>query len=98
VLRSFGRYRLNKGEPPENLAWIPTTTRNQPVPSGRDLLRWEDDIVPMLEVCHNPRDRALIAPQFEASCRSGELFDIRVGDVFDGEYTTNLHVDRKRGE
>jgi len=69
-----------------------------PVPSERDLLRWEEDVVPMLEACHNPRDRALIAVQFEAGCRSGELFDIRVGDVFDGEYTTSLHVDGKRGE
>jgi len=100
ALRSFGRYRLKKDEPPESLAWIPTTTSNDfnPVPSERDLLRWEEDIVPMLEDCHNPRDRALIAVQFEAGCRSGELFDIRVGDVFDGEYTTSLHVDGKRGE
>ncbi|ALG82876.1 site-specific integrase [Halanaeroarchaeum sulfurireducens] len=100
ALRSFGRYRLKKDEPPESLAWIPTTTSNDfnPVPSERDLLRWEEDVVPMLEACHNPRDRALIAVQFEAGCRSGELFDIRVGDVFDGEYTTSLHVDGKRGE
>jgi integrase len=100
ALRSFGRYRLKLEEPPESLAWIPTTTSNNfnPVPSERDLLFWEDDIVPMLEACHNPRDRALIALQFEAGCRSGELFDLRVGDIFDGEYTTSLHVDGKRGE
>lgn len=100
ALRSFGRYRLKRDEPPESLAWIPTTTSNDfnPVPSERDLLRWEEDVVPMLEACHNPRDRALIAVQFEAGCRSGELFDLRVGDVFDGEFTTSLHVDGKRGE
>ncbi|WP_338740353.1 site-specific integrase [Haloplanus salilacus] len=100
ALRSFGRYRLKRDEPPDSLAWIPTTTSNDfdPVPSERDLLRWEDDVVPMIEACHNPRDKALIAVQFEAGCRSGELFDIRVGDVFDGEYTTSLHVDGKRGE
>ena len=100
VLRSFGRYRLKRDEPPESLEWIPTTTSNDfnPVPSERDLLRWENDVVPMLDACHNPRDRALIAVQFEAGCRSGELFDLRVGDIFDGEYTTSLHVDGKRGE
>jgi hypothetical protein len=52
----------------------------------------------MIETCQNPRDRALLAVQFEAGCRSGELFDLRVSDVFDGEYTTSLHVDGKRGE
>jgi integrase len=100
ALRSFGRYRLKLEEPPESLAWIPTTTSNDfnPVPSERDLLFWKDDVVPMIEACHNPRDRALIALQFEAGCRSGELFDLRVGDIFDGEYTTSLHVDGKRGE
>jgi integrase len=100
AIRSFGRYRLKRDEPPESLAWIPTTTSNDfdPVPSERDLLLWEDDVVPMIESCHNPRDRALIAVQFEAGCRSGELFDLKIGDVFDGEFTTSLHVDGKRGE
>jgi len=100
TLRSFGRYRLKRDEPPESLAWIPTTTSNDfnPVPSERDLLVWEDDVVPMIESCHNPRDRALLAVQFEAGCRSGELFDLRMGDIFDGEFTTSLHVDGKRGE
>jgi integrase len=100
ALRSFGRYRLKRDEPPETLSWIPTTTSNDfnPVPSERDLLVWEDDVVPMIESCHNPRDRALLAVQFEAGCRSGELFDLRMGDIFDGEFTTSLHVDGKRGE
>ncbi|AUX09232.1 integrase family protein [Halalkaliarchaeum desulfuricum] len=100
ALRSFGRYRLKLDDPPESLAWIPTTTSNNfdPVPSERDLLLWEADVVPMIEACHNARDRALIAVQFEAGLRSGELFDLRVGDVYDGEYTTSLHVDGKQGE
>jgi integrase len=100
ALRSFGRYRLKREEPPESLAWIPTTTSNNfdPTPSERDLLLWEEGVIPMIESCHNPRDRALLAVQFEAGCRSGELFDIRVGDVFDGKFTTSLHVDGKRGE
>lgn len=55
ALRSFGRYRLKREEPPETLAWIPTTTSNDfnPVPSERDLLLWREDVVPMLEVCHD---------------------------------------------
>ena len=100
VLRSFGRYRLKQNEPPDSLAWIPTGTSNDfnPVPSKRDLLLWEKDVVPMIEAAHNPRDKALFAVQFEAGLRSGELFDLRVGDVFDGEHTVGVHVDGKTGE
>lgn len=100
ALRSFGRYRLKLDEPPETLSWIPTTTSSDfdPTPSERDLLMWEEDVLPMIEAAHNPRDRALFAVQFEAGLRSGELFDLRVGDIYDGQYTTSLHVDGKEGE
>lgn len=36
--------------------------------------------------------------QFEAGLRAGELYDLRIGDVFDGDHTTGLHVDGKLGE
>jgi hypothetical protein len=29
AIRSFGRYRLKRDEPPESLVWIPTTTSNE---------------------------------------------------------------------
>ena len=100
ALRSFGRYRWKRDEPPAALAWIPTGTSNDfnPVPSARDLLDWEDDVVPMIDAARNPRDKALFAVQFEAGLRSGELFELRVGDVFDAEHTVGIHVDGKRGE
>jgi len=100
ALRSFGRYRLKQDEPPAALDWIPTGTSNSfnPVPSERDLLFWEEDVVPMIDAAHNPRDKALFAVQFEAGLRSGELFDLRVGDVFDAEHTVGVHVDGKQGE
>lgn len=99
-LRSFGRYRLKLSEPPETLDWIPTTTSQSfdPVPSERDLLFWEEDVKPMIEAARNPRDKALFAVQFEAGCRSGELFDLHVRDVFDSEHTVGIHVDGKQGE
>ncbi|MDS0476794.1 tyrosine-type recombinase/integrase [Natrinema sp. 1APR25-10V2] len=100
ALRSFGRYRLKQDEPPAVLSWIPTGTSNDfnPVPSERDLLLWEDDVVPMIDAAHNSRDKALFAVQFEAGLRSGELFDLRVDDVFDAKHTVGVHVDGKRGE
>ncbi|WP_331235134.1 tyrosine-type recombinase/integrase [Natronorarus salvus] len=100
TLRTFGRFALGLEEPPESLSWIPTSTSNDfdPTPSERDLLTYEGDVKPMIDACQNPRDRALIVTQFEAGLRGGELYDLRAGDVFDGEHTAGLHVDGKRGE
>lgn len=100
TFRSFGRYRRKLQEPPESLAWIPTSTSNSfdPTPSERDLLKYHEEVIPMIESCLNPRDKALIAVQFEAGARGGELYDLRRGDVYDGEYTTGIHVDGKEGE
>jgi integrase len=100
-LRSFGRYANTiTEEPPESLSWIPSSTSNNfdPTPSERDLLTFEGDVEPMLEAASNDRDRALIALQFEAGLRSGELETLRVGDVFESEHTFAVHVDGKRGE
>ncbi|ADD05181.1 integrase family protein [Natrialba magadii ATCC 43099] len=100
ALRSFGRYRLKRDEPPESLTWIPTGTSNDfdPVPSERDLLTHDDVRAMIEEGSRNPRDKALLAVQFEAGLRGGELYDVRVGDVFDGEHSVGLHVDGKEGE
>jgi integrase len=99
ALRSFGRYRLKQEDPPETLAWIPTGTSNDfdPTPSERDLLV-QDNVEAMLAHCHNDRDRALIAVQFEAGLRGGELFDLEVGDIFDADHSVGLHVDGKEGQ
>ena len=100
ALRSFGRYRTKADEPPETLSWVPTGTSNDfdPVPSERDLLKFEHDIQPMLDACHNPRDKALIIVQFEGGLRGGELYDLRIGDVFDSNHSVGVHVDGKEGE
>jgi integrase len=100
ALRSYGRYRYQRDEPPESLDWIPTGTSNDfdPTPSERDLLDFDRHIQPMIKGTRNVRDAALIAVQFEAGLRGGELFDLRVGDVFDAEHTVGLHVDGKEGE
>jgi len=100
ALRNFGTYRLKRDEPPESLEWIPTGTSNDfdPVPSERDILDYQRDVQPMVEAAENPRDEAIIMVQFEAGLRAGELYDLRVGDVFDSDHSTGLHVDGKLGE
>ncbi|GGM63875.1 integrase [Halarchaeum rubridurum] len=100
ALRTVGRRATAGDEVPGPLAWVPTGTSNDfdPVPSERDLLDREQDVQPMIEAAQNPRDAALIAVQFEAGLRGGELYDLRVGDVFDGDHAVGLHVDGKQGE
>lgn len=99
AFRRFGTYRLKLDEPPDSLRWIPTTTSNDfnPVPSERDLLVF-DDVLDMIDAAQNPRDKAIFALQFEAGLRGGELWDLRVGDIFDGEYCVGIHADGKKGE
>lgn len=100
-IRAVGRYaREITEEPPASLAWIPTDTSNDfdPTPSERDLLTLDDEIRPMIEHAGNARDEALIALQFEAGLRGQELYELTVGDVFDAEHTTGVHVDGKEGE
>jgi integrase len=87
-LRAFGRHALGVSEPPDSLAWIPAgyPSSYDPAPEPGKMLYWEDHIQPMINACQNPRDEALIALAWDLGPRGGELFDITVGDVADGEY------------
>lgn len=100
ALRSFGSYRLKHDESPDSLDRVLTGTSNNcdPVPYERDLLRWKADIEPMIRVPQNSRDAVLIALQFEAGLHSGELYDLRLGNLFDLHHSLGLHVDGKRTE
>jgi len=99
-IRAFGRYAGEITEdPPESLAWIPTGTSNDfdPTPSERDLVSY-DEMQAMVDAARNARDEALIALQFEAGLRGGELRDLKVGDVFEADHSLAVHVDGKEGE
>lgn len=100
AIRVFGKRVLRQNEPPESIAWVPTGTSRSydPVPDESDLLRWDIEVADMLEAARNERDAALIAVQFEAGLRSGELQDLTIGDIFRGDHTTGLHVDGKTGQ
>lgn len=102
ALRALGRF-VGEGatdDPPPSLAWVPAGTSSDynPTPDPAKMLRWEDDVVPMLEVCHNNRDKALIAVAFDAGPRSGELKALTAGDVADDDHGLRLSIDGKRGE
>ena len=100
ALRMFGKRVTRSDEPPEGVAWVDGTTSNSynPVPSEADMLEWESDVLPMIDSCNNARDKALIAVQFDAGLRGGELIELRIGDIFDADHSIGLHVDGKNGE
>ena len=100
AIRVFGRRMTPGDNPPESIDWVPSGTSRDynPQPSPRDMLRWEDDVLPMIEATHNNRDAAMIAVAFDAGARSGEFRDLRVGDVTDHTHGLQITVDGKQGE
>ncbi|WP_227376252.1 site-specific integrase [Haladaptatus halobius] len=107
ALRVFGRHvadevgvDTNEAGIPEGVAWVSSkTSRNyDPTPDPADMLDLTEDVKPMIDAAKNPRDAALIAVQFEAGLRGGELYDLTVGDVTDSEYGFRLRVDGKTGQ
>lgn len=102
ALRVFGKRVTsdNDEDPPDSINWISAETSRDynPTPDPADMLELEEDIEPMIEAARNPRDKALIGVQYEAGLRGGELFDLTVGDVSDGDHGLYVRVDGKNGQ
>jgi integrase len=100
ALRIFAKRVTDTEGLPDSVEWVPSGTSNShdPVPNPADMLRWEDDVKPMIEEARNPRDAALIAVAFDSGARSGELQDLTVGDVNDHEHGLQVMVDGKTGQ
>ncbi|MFB6081819.1 MAG: tyrosine-type recombinase/integrase [Halanaeroarchaeum sp.] len=99
AVRVFGRHVTEGDDVPETLEWIPSGTSStyDPTPDPTKMLRWEDDIQPMLEAAMNPRDRAAVALQFDAGLRGGEYKDLAVGDISDNTHGLQVTVEGKMG-
>lgn len=99
ALRVFSK-RVTPGDDwPESVAWVPTNTSSDydPTPDPREMLRWEEDVQPMLSAANYSRDAAMIALQFDAGLRGGEFKDLSVGDVEDHKHGLQVTVDGKQG-
>ncbi|PAU83189.1 integrase [Halorubrum salipaludis] len=100
ALRVLGK-RVYEGDGyPPGIEWVPSGTSNSynPVPDPSNMLDWKEDVLPMIEETMNTRDAALIAMAFDSGARSGELHDLRVGDVSDHEHGLMIRVDGKTGQ
>jgi integrase len=99
ALRVFAKRVTEEEGIPESVSWVPSTTSNtyDPVPAEHEILDWHEDVLPMLDQCRNPRDAAAIAVAFDSGVRGGKLYDLTLGDVFDGRYSMGIHVHGKEG-
>ncbi|MFB6085558.1 MAG: tyrosine-type recombinase/integrase [Halodesulfurarchaeum sp.] len=102
ALRVFGRRVVddNGDETPDSLEWIPTgTSKNYDTkPDPREMLGWEEDVLPMIDETLNSRDQAAIALQFDAGLRGGEFKDLTVGSITDHKHGLQITVDGKQGQ
>jgi len=100
AVRTFGKRLGDSDELPDSIEWIPagTSSNHDPQPDPADMLRWEEDVVPMIEACHNNRDRAMIAVAWDAGLRSGEFKPLAVGDITDHKHGMKVTATGKRGQ
>lgn len=100
ALRVMGKLVTDSDSIPDSIEWIPSGVSNSydPVPNPADMLIWEEDVISMIEVCRNARDKALLAVAFDSGARSGELQDLTVGDVNDHRHGLQIMVDGKTGQ
>ena len=102
ALRVFGKRVVddNDGDPPPSIAWVPSKTSRdyKPTPNPAEMLDFENDVRPMIKATTNVRQEALIALQFDAGLRGGELYDLTIGDISDGKHGKRVRVDGKTGQ
>lgn len=99
-LRQFGKRLTNEEGMPASIEWIPSgLPRNyDPSPRPSDMLRWEEDVLPMLEETRNSRDAAIIAAAWNLGARPFEFQDIKIGDISDSTHGLQVTVQGKRGQ
>lgn len=100
ALRIFGKRVTEDDEVPESIDWVPATTSRSydPKPDPSDMLGWREDVVPMIEETNNDRDAAFIAVAWDSGARSGELFNLTIGDIEDHRHGFRITVDGKKGQ
>lgn len=104
ALRQFGKHATDEDVGgvegiPKSLRWVPGGYPNNydPAPDPGDMLRWEADVLPMIDACSNLRDRALIALAWDLGPRPYELFDLKPKQITDHKYGLQVTVDGKTG-
>ena len=99
-LRMFGEHATDGEGKPESIDWVPSGYEStyDPAPDPSHMLHWEKHIIPMIEACHNNRDKALIAVAWDLGARPGELYDLTLVNFSDGTFGWKVTLHGKRGQ
>lgn len=100
ALRVFGKHMTDGSDAPPSIEWVSgqTSRSYDPKPDPRDMLHWDEHVLPMIEATHNNRDAAMIAVAWDSGARSGEFRSLTVGDVTDHQHGLRITVDGKTGQ
>lgn len=100
ALRMFGEHATDDDGKPDSIDWISSTYSRSydPAPDPSNMLRWEEEVLPMIDATRNSRDAAIIAVAWNLGARPFEFQDITVGDIVDSEHGLQVTVHGKRGQ
>lgn len=87
-----------KGAPPPIVAWLVShVPRRDKRRLNRNELLTPAEVQRVLEVAHNPRDRALVASLWETGARIAEIGNLQVHHISKAEHGFYLDLDGKTG-
>jgi len=90
---------LTLEEYPDEVRWIKRSFGKRDEPRIQRNQCWnEQEIKKLLAAATHPRDRALIAILTETGARVGEVGSLRIGDVYQDEFSYLIHLKGKTGE
>lgn len=89
----------NLEQVPTMISWLKTSARRRDIKKiqRKDLLT-PSDVNKLLYVCHNARDKALVAMLWETGCRIAELGNLQIKHLNKQKYGYTLDVTGKTGQ
>ncbi len=95
ALKKFYKQLRGTEEYPEEVRWIraprKSTENNLP-----DILT-EEEVLKLVKVANNPRDKALVFALYESGCRVGEFLPLRIKNLHFDENGVSINVTGKTG-
>lgn len=96
TIKRFFTWLAGDDEPPECVKWLRCNLSSRKRKLPDDLLS-ESDIKRMVDVCSNPRDKAMIITLYEGGFRVGEFLNIRLKDLVFCDHGVKIQVHGKTG-
>ena len=89
----------NLEQVPPMISWLKTSARRRDIKKiqRKDLLT-PSDINKLLQICHNARDKAMIAMLWETGCRIAELGNLQIKHLNKQKYGYTLDITGKTGQ